>query len=38
MALDWIFARGVKIEDGAVRRDLKGSDHYPLYAELKAYE
>lgn len=37
MALDWIFARGVKIEDGTVRRDLKGSDHYPLYAELKAY-
>jgi endonuclease/exonuclease/phosphatase family metal-dependent hydrolase len=38
MALDWIFARGVKIEDGTVRRDLKGSDHYPLYAELKAYK
>jgi endonuclease/exonuclease/phosphatase family metal-dependent hydrolase len=37
MALDWLFARGVKIEDGMVRRDLKGSDHYPLYAELKAY-
>ncbi len=36
MALDWIFARGVKIEDGTVRRDLKGSDHYPLYAELEA--
>jgi endonuclease/exonuclease/phosphatase family metal-dependent hydrolase len=37
MALDWIFARGVKIEDGTVRRDLKGSDHFPLYADLKAY-
>jgi endonuclease/exonuclease/phosphatase family metal-dependent hydrolase len=37
MALDWIFARGVKIEEGIVRRDLKGSDHYPLYAEVKAY-
>ena len=37
MALDWIFARGVEIEDGIVRRDLKGSDHYPLYAQLKAY-
>ena len=36
MALDWIFARGVGIEDGTVRRDLKGSDHYPVYAELKA--
>ena len=36
MTLDWIFARGVKIEEGTVRRDLKGSDHYPLYAELKA--
>ena len=36
MALDWIFARGVAIEDGAVRRDLKGSDHYPVYAKLTA--
>lgn len=36
MTLDWIFARGVRIEDGTVRRDLKGSDHYPLYAELRA--
>lgn len=36
MALDWIFARGVKIEQGHVRRDLKGSDHYPIYAELIA--
>lgn len=35
MALDWIFAKGpVKIEDGEVRRDFKGSDHYPIYAEL----
>lgn len=37
MALDWIFVRGpVKIEDGQVRRDLHGSDHYPVYAELIA--
>lgn len=37
MALDWIFAKGrVRIEDGKVRRDLKGSDHYPIYAELFA--
>lgn len=36
MTLDWILARGVKIEDGTVRRDLKGSDHYPVYAELVA--
>ncbi len=35
MALDWIFARGpVKIEDGRVQRNFKGSDHYPIYAEL----
>lgn len=35
MALDWIFAKGaVKLLDGAVRRDFKGSDHYPLFAEL----
>lgn len=37
MALDWIFARGqVELSGGAVRRDLKGSDHYPLYAEMKS--
>lgn len=37
MALDWIFARGpIKIESGEVRRDLKGSDHYPVYARLQA--
>lgn len=37
MALDWIFARGpVKIEDGKVLRDFRGSDHYPIYAELVA--
>lgn len=37
MALDWIFAKGpVKIEEGRVRRDFKGSDHYPIYAELVA--
>ncbi len=37
MALDWIFARGpFKWQDGAVRRDIKGSDHYPIYAQLSA--
>ncbi len=34
MALDWIFARGVKLENGEVRKDFKGSDHYPIYARL----
>jgi endonuclease/exonuclease/phosphatase family metal-dependent hydrolase len=37
MALDWIFARGpVKLEDGKVRKDFSGSDHYPVYARLIA--
>jgi endonuclease/exonuclease/phosphatase family metal-dependent hydrolase len=37
MALDWIFARGpLQWQDGAVRRDIKGSDHYPIYAQLSA--
>jgi endonuclease/exonuclease/phosphatase (EEP) superfamily protein YafD len=37
MALDWIFARGrVALKEGRVRRDLRGSDHYPIYAELVA--
>lgn len=36
MTLDWIFGRGVRIEGGTVRRDFKGSDHFPLYAELKS--
>ncbi len=37
MALDWIFVKGpVKIEDGRVRRDIGGSDHYAVYAELGA--
>jgi endonuclease/exonuclease/phosphatase family metal-dependent hydrolase len=37
MALDWIFSKGpVRLEEGRVRRDLKGSDHYPVYAELIA--
>jgi endonuclease/exonuclease/phosphatase family metal-dependent hydrolase len=37
MALDWIFVRGsIRIEDGRVRRDLGGSDHFPVYAELVA--
>ena len=37
MALDWIFLRGpIQWESGAVRRDWKGSDHYPVCAELVA--
>ncbi len=37
MALDWIFVRGpVKIEDGKVRKDFSGSDHYPVYARVSA--
>jgi endonuclease/exonuclease/phosphatase family metal-dependent hydrolase len=37
MALDWIFVRGpLEFESGAVRRDIKGSDHYPVCAELIA--
>ncbi len=36
MALDWIFVRGpFKWQDGTVRRDVKGSDHYPIYAQLQ---
>jgi endonuclease/exonuclease/phosphatase family metal-dependent hydrolase len=35
MALDWIFVRGpFEWSGGSVRRDLKGSDHYPIYATL----
>ena len=37
MALDWIFVRGsFSWSGGAVRRDVKGSDHYPLYATLNS--
>lgn len=36
MALDWIFARNARIGRGLVRHDFGGSDHFPLYAELKA--
>jgi endonuclease/exonuclease/phosphatase family metal-dependent hydrolase len=37
MALDWIFVRGsISIKGGQVRRDMNGSDHYPVYAELVA--
>jgi endonuclease/exonuclease/phosphatase family metal-dependent hydrolase len=39
MALDWIFARGpLLLEEGSVGRVAKGSDHYPVVAELKAQE
>jgi endonuclease/exonuclease/phosphatase family metal-dependent hydrolase len=35
MALDWIFVRGpIKTERGKVRRDLKGSDHFAICADL----
>ncbi len=37
MSLDWLFAKGpIEIENGAVRRDINGSDHYPVYATLIA--
>jgi endonuclease/exonuclease/phosphatase family metal-dependent hydrolase len=37
MALDWIFAKGrVTLENGQVCNRDKGSDHYPIYAELVA--
>jgi len=37
MALDWIFVRGpIRIEEGRVRREFRGSDHYPIYAEIVA--
>ena len=37
MTLDWIFARGpVRIEEGRVRREFRGSDHYPIYAQVVA--
>lgn len=37
MTLDWIFVRGaIRIEDGRVRREFRGSDHYPIYAEITA--
>jgi endonuclease/exonuclease/phosphatase family metal-dependent hydrolase len=35
MALDWIFVRGpIRLQNGRVRRDFHGSDHYPVYAEV----
>jgi endonuclease/exonuclease/phosphatase family metal-dependent hydrolase len=37
MALDWIFARGpVELSGGEVRRDFRGSDHYPVLASLES--
>jgi endonuclease/exonuclease/phosphatase family metal-dependent hydrolase len=37
MALDWLFVKGsVRLIDGAVRRDIKGSDHFPVYATVAA--
>ena len=35
-SLDWILARGpVKLEAGRVRRDISGSDHFPIFATLR---
>ncbi len=35
MALDWIFVKGpLVVDNGSVRRDIKGSDHYPVYAHI----
>lgn len=35
MALDWIFAKGsITVSGGKVRSDFKGSDHYPIYAQI----
>jgi endonuclease/exonuclease/phosphatase family metal-dependent hydrolase len=32
-SLDWIFVKGpVTVREGKVRKDLKGSDHYAIYA------
>jgi endonuclease/exonuclease/phosphatase (EEP) superfamily protein YafD len=37
MALDWIFASGpVRLSEGEVRRDFRGSDHYPVFAALRS--
>ncbi len=37
MALDWIFVRGpTRLIKGVVRHDVKGSDHYPVYATVVA--
>lgn len=37
MALDWIFVRGpLVIEKGEVKREIKGSDHYPIYSVIAA--
>ncbi len=36
MSLDWIFARCVTVSGGAVRKEFKGSDHYPIYADITA--
>ncbi len=36
MALDWVFARGpVNLKAGAVRRDIRDSDHYSVFAMLE---
>ncbi len=35
MTLDWIFVKGpIDIKSGVVRKDVRGSDHYPIYAQL----
>lgn len=36
-ALDWIFVRGpIALTSGEVDRSAQGSDHYPVYAEMRA--
>jgi endonuclease/exonuclease/phosphatase family metal-dependent hydrolase len=36
MALDWIFVRGpLALEEGAVERAARGSDHYPVRVRMK---
>jgi endonuclease/exonuclease/phosphatase family metal-dependent hydrolase len=37
MALDWIFARGpIALSSGKVDQSAEGSDHYPVYAVMRA--
>lgn len=37
MALDWMFARGaIEVSSGQVDKSAAGSDHYPVYAKVRA--
>ena len=38
MRLDAIYTRGMSLEQFAVLRDVRSSDHYPLWAELSESE